>query len=657
MDRQTIYSGELPISTDFLQAQQNAMVALAKLTESLCGTSAFVTGLACTPTTPTASLSVNLAGGNIYQQVALEATVWSGLSADTSDLIVKQGIQLASQQLAFTPPATSGFSQVFLIEAQYQDSDTNSKVLPYFNPAILTSPGSPNWSGPGNSGAAQNTARKGILAVQVKAGTAAATGTQVAPVADTGWVPLYAVTLANGQTQITSGSIAVASGAPFLSTTLTGVGAYVQSGAPFSAVDTGSVNALAIAPTPAPVAIVAGMSFTVKVGHTLTSSSTLQVTLTSGSTQTNAITRGDASATQPGDLRAGQEADLTFDGSEWQIANITAAKRTPVSDAAYSALSTDRLIAYTALTAARAVALPAAAAFPLGEILWIVDETGNSTNVKTITANANGSDTIVGSASAVISGPYGIIGLESNGSNAWTVLQSRINTAGRTPVANVAYTQLIGDRTIAYTSLTASRIVTLLAAASFPAGTKISIRDDSGSATSAVTLSAAPNGTDTINGANSTLVVVNGAFGETTLASDGVSKWTVSKVTNAALASTPTLFNPTDQSGAGLTFTGVSVNWFQIGNMVFVYGTLTFPTTANSSQAAISLPVAVPNQNYAEVGNTMMTNIGSVGWTIFTVKNTSKAQFTGNVANPNTPATNANLSAATIFFNLVYPAS
>lgn len=526
MDRQTAYAGELPVVSDYLQAQQNAMVALGEFIASICGTTSFVTGLSCTPTSPTANLSVVLGAGCIYQSEPLEATTWSALNANTTYNVMKQGISLAGPSVAaFTPPSTSGYSQVFLIEAQYQDSDTNSEVLPYFNPAILTTPGAVNFSGPGNNGAAQATARLGILAVQVKAGVAATTGTQVAPTADTGWVPLYAITLANGQTQITSGSIAIATGAPFLTSTLNGVGAYVQSGAPVAVTDTGSVNALAVAPNPAPASIVAGMQLRVKVAHTLTTSSTLVVTLASG-TQTNAITRADTSATQYGDLIGGQEVDLTFDGLEWQIPRaVSTGSRTPVSDAAYSALPTDRNIAYTTLTASRIVSLPSAASYPTGVMLWVFDETGNASNSKSITLSRNGSDTIDGGTSTAITGPYGIIGLESNGSNAWTIIHSRTQTTGRTAVADAAYSMLATDRQIAYTSISAARTITALAAATFAPGTQFIIRDDSESASNTNTISLAPNGTDTINGVNATTVAVKSAGALALLETDGVSKW------------------------------------------------------------------------------------------------------------------------------------
>src|SRR5262249_21161108 len=53
----------------------------------------------------------------------------------------------------------------------------------------------------------------------------------------------------------------------------------------------------------------------------------------------------------------------------------------------------------------------------------------------------------------------------------------------------------------------------------------------------------------------------------------------------------PTL---TDGSGAGLTFTGVSVGYTVNGNMVDVYGRLTYPTTSNTNNAKISgLPFTV----------------------------------------------------------------
>jgi Major tropism determinant N-terminal domain len=105
-----------------------------------------------------------------------------------------------------------------------------------------------------------------------------------------------------------------------------------------------------------------------------------------------------------------------------KLSEVQTNSRTAVSDASYAALFTDRMVAYTALTAARAVTLPASSAFPLGTRLLVVDETGNCSVTKTLTINANGTDVIDGAPSAVVNQAYGFIGLESNQSGRWTII-------------------------------------------------------------------------------------------------------------------------------------------------------------------------------------------------------------------------------------------
>jgi hypothetical protein len=195
MDRQTIYFGQIPLETDLLHAEQNTMVAFAKTAAAFLGTNTVVNSFTCTPTTP-ASLNVLLTAGEIYQLEDLEATAWPSLAANTQYEILKQGIQLAPATFGITPPTTVGYSQVYLIEVQYQDLDTGSVVLPYYNASVPSQP----FAGPGNAGSAQNTVRQGIVASQVKAGVAAATGSQVAPSADAGWTGLFLITVANGAT-------------------------------------------------------------------------------------------------------------------------------------------------------------------------------------------------------------------------------------------------------------------------------------------------------------------------------------------------------------------------------------------------------------------------------------------------------------------------
>jgi hypothetical protein len=100
---------------------------------------------------------------------------------------------------------------------------------------------------------------------------------------------------------------------------------------------------------------------------------------------------------------------------------------------------------------------------------------------------------------------------------------------GRTTVADAAYTVVGTDYTVAYTSLTASRAITLPAASTFPAGKKLTIVDEAGAATQTLQLSLAPNGSDTIAGGNTTQVCINRKYGQCVLYSNGTNGWIVEK--------------------------------------------------------------------------------------------------------------------------------
>lgn len=320
MDRQTIYFGQIPLETDLLHAEQNAVVALAKLAAGVFGTSPVVNGFTCTPTAP-ASLSVLLTAGEIYQVANLEATAWSSLPADTAHSILKQGILLDPLTFAITPPGTTGFSQVFLIEVQYADSDTGSTVLSYYNSAQPSNP----FNGPGNAGTAQNTVRKGIVATQVKAGVAAATGTQVAPTADAGWTGLFTITVANGQSTITTGNIAQLSNAPFIPTTLPAIPSNLQNGSWISADDTGTANAIVITPQPAITAYVKYQRFQIKLANNITGASTINV----NGLGAKALTRADLTATKSGDGLANEILTVIYDGTEFQISGVLTSSQPP----------------------------------------------------------------------------------------------------------------------------------------------------------------------------------------------------------------------------------------------------------------------------------------------------------------------------------------
>ncbi len=122
---------------------------------------------------------------------------------------------------------------------------------------------------------------------------------------------------------------------------------------------------------------------------------------------------------------------LVFDATTG--APTFANQRTPISDSAYSALVTDRLIAYIALTAARIVTLPSAAAFPAGHRLVVIDESGACSASNAITLARAGTDTINGATSAVIASAYGSVEIESSGGGGWTIIEQSLIPATAAP--------------------------------------------------------------------------------------------------------------------------------------------------------------------------------------------------------------------------------
>jgi hypothetical protein len=300
-----------------------------------------------------------------------------------------------------------------------------------------------------------------------------------------------------------------------------------------------------------------------------------------------------------------------------KLAEVAAPTRTAVADANYAALTTDRNIAYTAITAARTVTLPAAASYPVGYRLTVFDESGSASATNTITIQRAGSDIIDGATSAVVSSGFGVLALESNGSSKWTVIDQSpsnlpavgigtaadpsnvlsvygasalfngtnfsftINKAAsgdtasvlfqdgfsaraqigllgsdnfafkvspngstyttglifdattgaptfgnaRTAVSDAAYTALSTDREVAYTAITAARIVTLPAASAFPAGHPLVILDESGAVSLTNTITVNRTGADTISGRTSASIVT--PYGYIRLVSNGSNAWTV----------------------------------------------------------------------------------------------------------------------------------
>jgi len=148
-----------------------------------------------------------------------------------------------------------------------------------------------------------------------------------------------------------------------------------------------------------------------------------------------------------------------------------------------------------------------------------------SANANPVVADSNGlfGDIYLGSAA-----DYKVILKTSAGVTVYTVdPYFASSTTGRSVVADQNYALAVADRLVAFTSITSARTLTLLPAVNYPAGTRLVVVDESGLATSTVTVSLVPDGTDTINGVNATLVGINSAYGSIEIESDGTSKWTI----------------------------------------------------------------------------------------------------------------------------------
>lgn len=228
MDRNLVYPGSIPLDTDLLNLNRNTMVAIGYLAQAVLGGAMVVDGLACGPTVP-ASLTVTVGPGSISQISVVDTLDFGSLPADASDPLVKMGVNISSTSFALVAPATSGQSTNYLIQAAFQESDSDPVVLPYYNASDPSQP----YTGPANNGTAQNTLRTQRVQLQLKAGAPATTGTQATPPVDNGWVGLYVITVSYGQTAVSAGNILTMPTAPFIAWKLPslrpGFGSGVQS--------------------------------------------------------------------------------------------------------------------------------------------------------------------------------------------------------------------------------------------------------------------------------------------------------------------------------------------------------------------------------------------------------------------------------------------
>src|ERR1700721_1577280 len=108
MDRNIVYPGAIPLDTDLLSINRNTMIALGFLMRATLGTGIVVDGLACTPTLP-ASMSVQIMPGRLIQLSVVDAMPYGSLAADTTDALVKMGINIAPKYFQLQSPVNSGY--------------------------------------------------------------------------------------------------------------------------------------------------------------------------------------------------------------------------------------------------------------------------------------------------------------------------------------------------------------------------------------------------------------------------------------------------------------------------------------------------------------------------------------------------------------------
>lgn len=212
MDRTIVYPSAVPLDSDILQPQQDAMIAIGYALQAHTGKNTVFVGLACAPTAP-ASMSVTVSPGAVIAPNVVETTPFGSISADTTDPLIKMGINIVSSSFTMTAPTVSGQSQNYLIQGTFSEADDTPSTLVYFNSLNPSQP----YSGPANTGTPQNTRRAQRVNLLLKVGVPANTGSQITPSVDAGWSGLYVITVTYGQSAITSTSITTYPGAPFLS--------------------------------------------------------------------------------------------------------------------------------------------------------------------------------------------------------------------------------------------------------------------------------------------------------------------------------------------------------------------------------------------------------------------------------------------------------
>jgi hypothetical protein len=224
MDRRITYPGAIPLDIDVLSAYQNPMIALGYLMQATVSSfqsplpTVVCDGLIAQPAiSPNETVVVTpgsimgIGGTNGLSEI--DAIAYGSLGTNVNPC-VKMGINTTPTTLNFAgliSSLTSGQFMNCLIQAEFAETDGTAIVLPYYDAANPADP----YSGPANSGVAQNTIRAQTVTLSIKPGTVSSLAI---PSPDSGFVGLWVVYISNGVATITSANISPVGTPPYIGT-------------------------------------------------------------------------------------------------------------------------------------------------------------------------------------------------------------------------------------------------------------------------------------------------------------------------------------------------------------------------------------------------------------------------------------------------------
>ncbi len=209
MDRQIVYPGSIPLDTDLLQIQRHTLVALGSLAQCVLGGSPLVDGFACSPSSE--GYRVIVGPGSLSVQVETDGAAYGSLPPDPT-ATVKVGVSRGYTELQLGSWPDQGSVLCWLIQVSLLEQDGGPVALPYWNAADPSIP----FSGPANSGFAQNTQRSVRALLSAKSSGPLPQGTYAPPPPDAGHVGLFGVVTWSGKAGINAEDIRPILDAPFL---------------------------------------------------------------------------------------------------------------------------------------------------------------------------------------------------------------------------------------------------------------------------------------------------------------------------------------------------------------------------------------------------------------------------------------------------------